>query len=339
MIYICCEKPSLAKNLQDAFNLEKMPDISCFSAITHFFWSSDNKYGPYWINIPKNLSFQDIPYNKKPELILKDKYYCIIYNKNIKEKPDYLNLHLQNNEFVFLDDNKGTNQIMVFMQFIKNMGLPTKTSMMTLNDLTHHGIIKSFNERKPLQLSDTNYGLVYTNLIFDSMFFINSLVLFEKFKFKDSFKLSKEHLFLLYQIKYFNNVYYKQKLDNVIDKTLVDIYGTGKYPPCALPIVYNYQYYNNIPQKQAFLNEIIHELVDINLVMINHSNQVTLTEKGKLFINSLHPDCYDPDIFGRLISWSHLPISEIDIKIKNYIKRYFGKQKRFIYHRVKPSYS
>lgn len=327
MIYIICEKNSLANNIYDILSKNGIKDICCFSAISPFIWSDQTDgYGPYWVNIPKNMTFKDIPYYKKPELVLKKKYNSRLINEKGIIK-DCLDIDFNNNEVVYLDDEKGTNLSFVFTLFCKYKGIPKNVSFMRLFSLVEKDILTSFQMRKPFNINDTNYMLSYTNNMYDASFFLNSMVLFESFKIQNSLKLAKEHIYCLFAVKK-GEFTYNNSLNNIHDDLLIT--GTGKYPPCSLPIIYNYTIYNNIVQKQGFINSIIQDLASCGLLSINiNDNSTELTEQGEFFLNSLHPDCYDPDIFGRIIEWSKLSLDEIDVKISQYIKRYFGKQKRF----------
>lgn len=325
MIYIICEKHSLAEFIYESLNQFGIQNICCFSIITTFFWSEQSEsYGPYWVRIPKNMTFNDIPYYTKPDLILKKKYKSFLINESGIVRNE-LNINFTNNEVIYVNDNKGTNQSLVFDQLCKYKGIPSSISFMNLTSLCSIEVLNSFKNRTPFHFCKTNYMLAYTNTIFDASFFLNGIVLFEQFKFNNSLKISKEHIYCLFAIKE-KKLSYQNRISNTLDDIIVN--GTGKYPPCSLPIIYDYQSFNNIPQKYFFINELIRELKDAGLLLIN--NQSTeLTEKGHFFLNSLHPNCYDPDIFGRIIEWSHLSINEIDEKISQYIKRYFGRQKRF----------
>ena len=55
----------------------------------------------------------------------------------------------------------------------------------------------------------------------------------------------------------------------------------------------------------------------------------SLTELGLRFLESLHPDCYDPFMPRRLEGWQAAGIEASKTQIDRYIKTYFGKQIRF----------
>lgn len=144
MIYIICEKNSLASNIYDILSKNGIKDICCFSAISPFIWSNEtDEYGPYWVNIPKNMTFQDIPYYKKPELVLKKKYNSRLINENGVIK-NCLDIDFNNNEVVYLDDDKGTNLSFVFTLFCKYKGIPKNVSFMRLSSLVGKDILTSF---------------------------------------------------------------------------------------------------------------------------------------------------------------------------------------------------
>lgn len=55
----------------------------------------------------------------------------------------------------------------------------------------------------------------------------------------------------------------------------------------------------------------------------------SLTDLGLRFIESLHPDCYDPFMPRRIEGWQAAGIDASKSQIDRYIKTYFGKQIRF----------
>lgn len=55
----------------------------------------------------------------------------------------------------------------------------------------------------------------------------------------------------------------------------------------------------------------------------------TLTDLGLRFLESLHPDCYDPFMPRRLAGWQGAGFEASKPQIDRYIKTYFGKQIRF----------
>lgn len=55
----------------------------------------------------------------------------------------------------------------------------------------------------------------------------------------------------------------------------------------------------------------------------------SLTDLGIRFLESLHPDCYDPFMPRRLEEWQAAGIQAAKPQIDRYIKTYFGKQIRF----------
>ena len=323
MFYVMCEKRSFAEDIFKSLHKNGIQDICCFGAYVPYFWyeqSDDN--GPYWVNIPKKMTFNDIPYCQKPELILKRKYNSFLFNE-AGETRNNLDIDFSNGELVYVSDNAGNNQSLLLAELCKHKEMPSKISFMSLKTLRPSDIVRAFKERKPFNLSETNYKLAYTNTMFDASFFLNAIVLFGKFEL--NIKLTKEHLYCLFATQKRQLPYNIRPNHNSED---VLITGTGKYPPCSLPLVYNYDIFNNISQKYVFIFLLVKDLEACGLLSIK-DEVVNLTEKGEAFVNSLHPDCYDPDVFGRIIEWSKLPISDIDNKISQYMKRHFGKQKRF----------
>lgn len=55
----------------------------------------------------------------------------------------------------------------------------------------------------------------------------------------------------------------------------------------------------------------------------------SLTDLGLRFLESLHPDCYDPFMPRRLEGWQAMGIEAAKPQIDRYIKTFFGKQIRF----------
>lgn len=55
---------------------------------------------------------------------------------------------------------------------------------------------------------------------------------------------------------------------------------------------------------------------------------LALSTSGRAFLDLLHPDCFDPDLPGRICQWEKdWPASRS--KMERYLRTFFGKQKRF----------
>lgn len=94
--------------------------------------------------------------------------------------------------------------------------------------------------------------------------------------------------------------------------------GTGKYAPGAASLGSSYSH-------EIFLKN----LASYGLIRRWQDDTLELTALGDWFLNSLHPDCEDPDLPFRLSQWAADPDSG-DKKASRYLMTWFGKQKRFM---------
>jgi hypothetical protein len=78
---------------------------------------------------------------------------------------------------------------------------------------------------------------------------------------------------------------------------------------------------------------VIEGLADIGLLDRNGRRR-SLSDRGRHFLDLLHPDCHDPDLPFRIEEWSRLPREEAYPKVDRYIRTYFGRQKRFAERRL-----
>jgi hypothetical protein len=341
MLIIFTQKPSFIDSITNMLDKHIHEEYVCFSSFCPF-QSCEGIASDIWMNIPKKISYTDIPYFQNPTVSLKRKSLFTIATSSEKEKkvdnidPNLLN----NNEYIYIGDNEG-HYLLNFVNFINVLGKPNKISMTNLTSMTEKDLLYSFQNRKDFNFSSPELNIASINRKIDYLFFINGLVLFNDIR-KKSLNpqinnISKEDIQILYKIR-----------DNDLD-FINGFQGSKKYNKIFFPLSIDNYHYMHLSLIDSNLNKL-NDLGFINYKMsqIKHSipklygyktgqahftfePKITLNELGYEFLDFLHPDCKDYDIFGRIISWKDLPKNIADNKVEKYIKFYFGKQKQYMY--------
>lgn len=128
----------------------------------------------------------------------------------------------------------------------------------------------------------------------------------------DKFWLSKYSLQLLFALREQPPI----KENNLLH-SMYNWKGTGRYRPTELG-------------SPASRYAMIEGLKRVGFIDSN-SGKLSLSERGTVFLASLHPDCRDPDLPSRLNQWQDSwPSSKT--QIDRYLRTFFGKQKRFFAH-------
>lgn len=78
----------------------------------------------------------------------------------------------------------------------------------------------------------------------------------------------------------------------------------------------------------ASRKRILEDLVENDFVHQAESGMMSITEFGRAFVNSLHPDCCDEDLPFRLDAWMSQGVEASEPAMKRYINTFFGKQAR-----------
>lgn len=98
--------------------------------------------------------------------------------------------------------------------------------------------------------------------------------------------------------------------------------GTGKYDKHAC----THSHGMGTPASRQM---IISNLVDLGLVLKDENYLLQMSELGRRFVDQLHKDCLDPDLPFRIDAWMCKPFSDSKPLMDSYLRRFFGKQKRF----------
>lgn len=340
MIIVFCQKPSVIEYVVNMLDKNTNEDYICFSSIYNF-QSSEGIASNIWMNIPKKISYADIPYIKNPILSLKRNNQFVIFSslERKMKRVDELNVTLlDNNEYIYIGDNEG-HYLLNFINFINVLGKPKKISMTYIHSMDEKSLLHSFNNRTDFNFNNPELNVSSINRNIDYLFFINGLVLFNEMRKKSLDPLinniSKEDIQILYKIR-----------DKDFD-FLNGFQGSEKYKRVYFPLTldnYPFTHLSLITSNLEKLKSL--GFIKYHISQVKHSKtqqnkdnfrcgyfifepEIHLTELGSEFLDSLHPDCKDYDIFGRILSWKDLPKTIVDKKIENYIKLYFGKQKKY----------
>lgn len=156
---------------------------------------------------------------------------------------------------------------------------------------------------------------------FDYNFNINAMMLFRRALHacgspsSARFGISKYGLQLLYFLR-------TQPALHEVDvlATMQNWKGTGRYGETGMG--------SPASRHQILVNLINHGLLDKGYTSNARYRTVMLSPMGALFLNCLHPDCEDADLPHRIKQWeSTWPASRPSIE--QYLRRFFGKQKRY----------
>lgn len=139
--------------------------------------------------------------------------------------------------------------------------------------------------------------------------------------------LSKYELQLLYKLK---ELAIPDENDKIITQTEGKILmlmgnwkGSGKYERKS-------HWHGNLGSVMS-KSEIMKNLINMQLVNKTNGelrNEIRISPLGELFLSKLHKDCLDKDLPFRYQLWQEKSIEEVKPKIDEYIKKFFGKQKR-----------
>lgn len=317
-ITIVTDKPSVSKAIAPiASKIYPQSEITFVHTLS---------LGLYWFNYPKQLKMDEVPFIQQPQWKLRhldwfaakvfevrgDKF--IISDYSVKETLN------RADEIICAVDVDPTG-IHAFQTLIaESCGegmLKRPMKVVPLLSLSEQSIKKGFDSDCS-NLDDWFITLYVQGKIkryFEFNFNVNSAVLFGRALSdvginRSAFILSKFSLAILYYMRNIDHL----DLGKMLNMMCENWKGTGKYPSGSIGSIMSRE-------------EMISKLIDVGLLDVN-DKKISLSIKGREFLNKLHPDCCDLDLPFRIDIWCKE--GELAyLKIDRYIRTIFGKQKKF----------
>lgn len=325
-IVFVTEKPSHAKLLAPHIQ-RRWPDAKLFIVLTLYI-------GPYEFSYPRGLKMADYPYIAEPTWKPR-KSFGVPHDFNVNSlvmKIEGGELHstaftpgdvLRDSDDIWYAcdaDHTGAHAYYVLLsQTLGFEGSAAEHPMLMLTALDEASLVRAFDS------ASTTHSAEFKELLrhgmakryFEYNFNVNALAVLTPCLRSvgidtDTYWLSKYSLQLLYALRDQPPI-----KENSLLRMMEKWRGTGRYDLSELG-------------SPASRYAMIEGLKRVGLIDSN-DGKLSLSERGGVLLDSLHPDCHDPDLPSRLGLWQqNWPASKPHIE--RYLRTFFGKQKRFSAH-------
>lgn len=291
---------------------------------------------------PKKLKWSDYPYIEEPQYKFNETNWNDWRPQELTEENTCISTQITPEEIqsvetiIYADDPFNTN-CHNFDLFLKHFFKDKVVDIpaLILLSLDCATILKSWKERKNFyEIFSQSIKVSEIKRYFNYNYNINSMGIFG-YMLKDLgidtniHNISKYSLQLLYELRNINNqvIASNGQMRNKTHGRLISLMnqwvGTGKYKR-------EHSYESRLGSETSSL-AIIEGLVDMGLAKMTkygNNSEVQITSLGELFLSKLHKDCLDKDLPFRYELWQNEDLEIIKPKIKEYLKKFFGRQKR-----------
>jgi DNA topoisomerase IA len=317
------DKPSIVLVMEKPGQAKRMAALLANHWSAHRVFAIFTNYvGLYEFRYPRGLSYSDLPYIGDPLWRPRSAHPSPVeFIASEVHKTSLTPSHLlKNAEAIWYacdPDSSGAVAYQVLLtQCLGNELAALDRPAMLLQSLAPEDIQRALDKpastASPLFRAWLNAG--EARRFFDFNYNVNSMALFGDCLRRvgvntDTYGMSKYSLQLLYAC-----VAHEGISDMPLLLLMESWPGTGRYQPSAIG-------------SPASRHVILSGLLDAGLLDSN-DRKVSVSERGRRFLDLLHPDCEDADLPARLLEWQRdWPVSKP--KVERYLRTFFGKQKRF----------